>query len=221
LASAVDIVNLALSRLGSTANVSSIYPPEGSAQAEQAARFYPIARDTLLEMHPWNFATKRVSLVETGTPPDSWGFSYAVPAGYVRALALLAPSAQYDDITQPYIIETATDGTMLIYTNIESAMLKYIALVTDTTKFSPLFVNTLSYLLAHYMAGSMIKGSEGISVGKSMYQMAMQLLMSAASKDSSARDYNPNSTHKPEWIGAYGVSEHYGTVFDADGRIVR
>ena len=42
MASEIDIVNLALSRLGDDATVASLYPPEGSAQAEHGARFYPV-----------------------------------------------------------------------------------------------------------------------------------------------------------------------------------
>ena len=60
MSSEIDICNLALARLGDDATVASIDPPEGSAQAEQCARFYSIARDTMLEMHDWRFATKRV-----------------------------------------------------------------------------------------------------------------------------------------------------------------
>jgi hypothetical protein len=220
MASSVDIVNLALSRLGATANVASIDPPEDSAQAEQAAIFYPMARDTLLEMHPWNFATKRVSLAEIGTSPDGWEYSYALPSDYLRALAVLSPDVSSNELTQNYIIETATSGDLRLYTNVEQATLKYISKVTDTTKFSPLFTNTLSWLLAHYMAGSIIKGGEGIQVGRAMYQQAMQMFISASSKDSSARDFNPNKNHTPPWIADYDIQTGAATVFDADGRVI-
>ena len=53
MASEIAICNLALSHLGDAANIASIDPPEGSAQAEHCATFYPIARDSLLEMHDW------------------------------------------------------------------------------------------------------------------------------------------------------------------------
>ena len=65
MASDVDICNLALSFLGDDANVSSISPPEGSQQSEHCARFYPIARDGLLQMHNWNWASRRVALSQT------------------------------------------------------------------------------------------------------------------------------------------------------------
>ena len=43
MATEVDICNLALAHLGDDATIATIKPPEGSAQAEKAARFYPIA----------------------------------------------------------------------------------------------------------------------------------------------------------------------------------
>ena len=61
MATEIDICNLALAHLGDDATIASIKPPEGSAQAEHAARYYPIARNSLLESHTWNFAAKRAS----------------------------------------------------------------------------------------------------------------------------------------------------------------
>ena len=45
MASVADICNMALGHLGDSATVASIDPPEGSAQAEHCARFYPMVRD--------------------------------------------------------------------------------------------------------------------------------------------------------------------------------
>ena len=45
MATEVDICNIALAHLGDDATIASLSPPEGSAQAEKAARFYPIARN--------------------------------------------------------------------------------------------------------------------------------------------------------------------------------
>ena len=72
MASPVDICNTALAYLGDVANVVSIDPAEGSAQAEHCARFYPLARDALLEMHDWGFATRRVALAGLANPTTQW-----------------------------------------------------------------------------------------------------------------------------------------------------
>ena len=62
MASAVDICNLALARLGDSATVASIDPPEGSAQSEHCARFYPLARRQIFEAHNWSFLIRREKL---------------------------------------------------------------------------------------------------------------------------------------------------------------
>jgi hypothetical protein len=178
LASEVDIANLALSHLGDSATVASLNPPEGSAQAEHCARFYPIARDSLLEMHSWGFATKRVSLaLLTNTWPE-WTYAYACPTDALNLLAVLAADAPNDYSTgltnsgagnytpQDFSNETADDGTSIIFTNVQNATLRYSARITDTTKFSPLFVDALAWLLASYMAGPILKGDAGMGAAR-------------------------------------------------------
>ena len=100
MASEVDICNLALARLGDNATVASIDPPEGSAQAEHCARFYAIARDSLLEMHAWKFATRRVQLAKLTVPSWDWSFAYAEPTGALKLLGVLSATASNDDETQ-------------------------------------------------------------------------------------------------------------------------
>lgn len=208
MASEVDICNLALGHLGDTATVASINPPEGSAQSEHCARFYPIARDALLEMHPWGFATKRVNLAALTSTWPEWQYAYALPGDVVNLLAVMPPNAS-DDYSvpmqslyningapipmagqyqpQPYNTEVLDDGTSVIYTNQENAMLRYTALVTDPTKFSPLFVETLGYLLASKLAGPVIKGEDGRAVAKSMLATAMIYLGKAETSDANQR----------------------------------
>lgn len=69
MASAVDICNLALARLGDSATVASIDPPEGSAQSEHCARFYPLARRQIFEAHNWSFLIRREKLAHSIKSP--------------------------------------------------------------------------------------------------------------------------------------------------------
>ena len=92
----VDICNLALSHIGDTANVVSIDPPEGSAQAGHCARFYPIARNTLQEMHPWGFCTTRVTLAQVAETVQGWNHVYIVPSDALNLISVLPPQAISD-----------------------------------------------------------------------------------------------------------------------------
>lgn len=188
MASEVGICNLALSHLGDEATVASIDPPEGSPQAGYCARFYPAARDSLLEMHAWGFAIKRVQLALLPNPWPAWRYAYARPADALKLLAVLPPGAPDDhDMPpllalssaqgpQPYSPETDISGNSIIYTDQPDAVLHYTAIVRDTTKFSPLFVMTLSYGLASLLAGPMLKGDVGAAEGKRCAAMMQQYL---------------------------------------------
>lgn len=199
MASEVDICNLALARLGDNATVASIDPPEGSAQAEHCARFYAIARDSLLEMHAWKFATRRVQLAQLSAESWNWSFAYAGPNDSLKLLAVLPVSADSDADTQEYETETDSSGNPIILTNQEAASLRYVANVTDTTVFSPLFVDSLAWLMASYLAGPVIKGDTGAAMSRTCLQSFMIAFSNAKVSDANQRKVRPE--HTPAWIG--------------------
>lgn len=190
MASDVDICNLALAELGDVAAVSSINPPDQSAQAGHCSRFYPIARDALLEMHTWGFATLRVQLAEVTNPYSQWQHAYATPSDALNYLEVFDPNA-VDDYTvglqmvgtvpgsiqngigiytpQPFVVETL-NGQETIFTNQANAMLRYTRTVSNTAEFSPTFVVGLAKLLSSFLAGPLIKGEEGRAVAQSKMQ---------------------------------------------------
>ncbi len=188
MASEVEICNLALGHLGDTATVASIDPPEGSAQAEHCARFYPIARDMLLQAHGWNFATRRIQLAQLSEVPYGWTYAYARPDGALDVFDIQFPNTvDYGANSQPYVCEVDTDGNEVIYTDVENAVARYIMQVTDTTKFPPLFVLALSWQLAGMLAGPVLKGDVGAAEAKRCAQMAQAYLSEAKVADSRQR----------------------------------
>jgi hypothetical protein len=182
VASEVDISNLAMSHIGQDASIVSIDPSDGSAEADHCARFYPIARDQLLEIHSWRFATTRATLSELALNPSSqWAHAYSLPNGCVRPLAVLLPEAIDDTEPQPYKIEVDSKGqSMILYTNAANAALKYIIRQTNTTMFSPLFVIALSYLLGAYTAGPITKD---LKLKSGLEQIALARALDAMAKD--------------------------------------
>ncbi len=216
MASVVDICNLALAHLGDNATIASIDPPEGSAQAEHCQRFYPIARDTLLEMHSWSFATKRAYGAEVENTWPMWQYAYAMPGDAHDIIAVLPHEARDDYSTtftpenypdfytnyspsvaagqyvpQKFAVEVAADGSEIILTNQKQAVLRYHAKITDPTKFSPLFTITLSWHLASMLAGPVIKGDQGAAEGKRCIAMTTLYLGKAMEADSNARKIQP------------------------------
>lgn len=228
--SEVTICNLALSYLGDTATVASISPPDSSVQAQLCSRFYWVARNALLEMAAWGFATQRAQLAllwdtqaegwmpPVGWVPQTWRFGYALPSDVINALAVL-PACSPDDyeawfgpiendffpsypqgympvpgaplITpQPFAVETQSDGSQIVLTNVCEAVLRYTTLVEDTTKFSPLFTLALSHLLASMLAGPLIKGDAGAAAATRELE-----IFNAFKGQASASDANRRKTH--------------------------
>lgn len=204
MASEVDISNLALAHLGASATVSSLEPPEGSAQAEHCARFYPIDRDTLLQMHPWSFATRRKTLSPITNDNLQWAYCYALPADHLKPLIVIHKEIADEHIDnglhapQDFVIELNTSGNKVLYTNQEDAALRYIAEETDTTKYSPLFVSALSWFLASSLAGPVIKGDAGRKESKACQESAFFWFNRA--KEADCDTQKVTLQHTPSWI---------------------
>ena len=150
MASAVDICNLALGHIGNKAEVTAIVPPDGSAEAAQCGKFYPIARDECLSEFDWGFAKRRQVLAQiSGTAPSGWEYWYTVPNPYLVARQLVVE--EYDTPVQFTTESHETHGTIIL-ANTNNAELWYTAIITDTTKYPPLFIHALSWLLASYLS---------------------------------------------------------------------
>lgn len=222
MASEIDLANLALAHLGDDATVANFTPPEGSAQAEHCARFYPIARDSLLEQHTWGFATRRIVLnaVTYTDPTGYWAYAYALPNLCIKIVDVLPPGATSSTPLTSYpmstlvengnlvgasgiefTVETDGNGNKVLLTNQVGAVAVYIVQVTDTNKFSPLFADTLSWYLASYLAGPVLKGEVGRAEAKGCFAIAMQLMGKAAVSDANQyRKSTNNVTNNTPWV---------------------
>lgn len=219
MASEVEICNLALSHLGDSATVASIDPPEGSSQAEHCARFYPIARDALLELHDWSFATSRIALAQVTNSWPEWTYAYALPSDAAKIIAILAsdapadysgaypPATCYGGLNanqmgvytpQPFVCETAADGNEIIFTNQINAVARFKRAVTNTARFSALFTDTLGWYLSSYLAGPVLKGDSGIATAKANMQVAMGMLAQAKLADGAQQ--RQDTAHMVPWL---------------------
>lgn len=190
MASVVQICNMALSHIGSEARVSSISPPDGSVEAGHCAMFYDLARTELLEPGNWAFSLKRATLAEVTNHSTGWPYAYAKPSNCLRALRILRPSFTQGLVVDPHAGDSGSapfdiEGDV-IFTNAPDAVLVYVQDVTDSTKFPASFTSALSYLLASYLAGPIIKGNEGVRVGDAMRQRALALADASATASANA-----------------------------------
>lgn len=186
MASVVSICNLALSNVGKD-NINDL--TEKSAEARACNQFYAQTRDTLLQSYPWKAARKTLSLGEiTNDKPGVWKHAYMQPSDClqvrgIRPLYADDTSAGALDFTQmddggrealhPYELEGET-----LYCNLSPCLLRYTARLTDPTRFSPLFIEALSWHLAVRLAMPLTRDpkirADALTIARTMQAAAEQ-----------------------------------------------
>lgn len=221
------ICNLALSHIGEFTITSLDTSVDTSRQAALCALYYPKARDMLLaERTQWTFAMRRVALVRVPDVlvPESWEFGYWVPPEAQTPFTVLPPDAPGDYsvanspigvprwetelpspvvgqyVPEDYSIESDAAGHRILFTHVEDAVLRYVHKTVDARRFSDLFTMALSYRLASFLAGPIIKGREGASVSAEMLRLGEHYLGKAATRDGRHRQIKP--VHRPPWLAA-------------------
>lgn len=183
--SKIQIINMALILL-SAEQIVSVDAPVPSAK--KAKVIWDITRDALLEEHPWNFAVKRVKLPSLTTSPSfEYTYTFELPTDWIKSLDLYPAEIEYK-------IE---DNKLLC--NEPSISLKYIARIEDTTKFTPLFADTLAAALAWRLAYPITQSS---SVVSAMWDIYINRLSSARSADSQNDTPDPIDKYGNTWIDA-------------------
>jgi len=199
----IDICNLALSHIGDSAVVTSITGADSSIQATQCARFYPIARDQVLERYAWRFSVKHADLLAASvTLPDSWAYAYALPDNCVSILNILHDTTpygtQYPDVpVGPQRVPFSVDmdsTTQVLFCNQTPVTLQYCEKITDATKYPASVVTSISLLLATYLAGPMSKGKAALQMAQTLRQAFEIELMRAAALDAAFTRTESNRT---------------------------
>jgi hypothetical protein len=158
---AIDICNRSLNLLGER-SISSL--DENTQNARRCSLEYDQARLTVLRMHPWSFATKRVRLAPlTITPEFGYTSQYSLPRDYVR---LISTNTEDYTIESRYVLTNEGSSLDLVYVYDNST----------SDDWDSLFVDTLTYYLAYKLSRSTVGAS---SQSQEMLTMYMKLLQSA------------------------------------------
>lgn len=201
MATVVDLCNLSLGKLGDRAALTSIDPPEGSAQADHCARFWPIARDEALADNDWSFAsTWDDTIARLDVDHPVWQYVYTLPTDclVVRELRCTDGSSLLLDPNNPqFEMSTLSTGTLVLLSNYDLVALRFTRRVTDPTRYSPKMVAALVFLLASHLAGPVVKGKAGVQQAQAMYIAYQRVVAEAAvidaNQNSMRRDYTPGS----------------------------
>lgn len=181
----VNIVNMALSRLGVTAQITALSETTSEA-AIQANLIYEQVRDTLLADFPWKFAVKHVPLVQAIDPDQvEYSFVYEYPDDCLRILRLHTEGSGFpalQDEYEVYVMDTG-DGTThekVVACDVEDAYVTYISSVTDPDEFSNHFTDCLAWRLAAELS---VPLARDFSRRDALYKMYVNAVDSARAVD--------------------------------------
>lgn len=180
MASPVDIANMGLYRAGSSIRVTSLNEATEKTEAvRQAAFFWPLVRDEVLESAPWGCARKCVALaLDTTTTYPGYAYVYQYPEDCLHAVAvcdsggLRASSywlswwgcqlkSGFVAPKVPFQVGTSSDGqSNVIMTDIANAYLYYIFRQTVTNTYSPLLVSAMGWKMGSEL-GSAVNANAG------------------------------------------------------------
>ncbi len=148
----VGIANLALRRIG-VGRIASF--EEDSVQAIDINAAWEYIRDEVLQAKDWRFAKRRATLAQsTITPEYEWDYAYATPDGFLRLCRDDPTDHPVFPADYPWKIETLSDGNIYLLSDYDSVtgsddfIITFIKRITDPSKYSALFISTLSWRLA-------------------------------------------------------------------------
>lgn len=171
--SEVQICNLGLVRIGSDPNIVASLN-EDSAEARACNAVYSIRRDALLAMAPWGFASSFVTLAATNqTAPTDWAYEYQYPNDCLSLIKIVNPAGR----TAPPIPHKRgrnAEGKNVIWTNQANAVALIVQQVTDPTRFSPDFADTLAWAVGMDACVPLTHSEKILSFCTKGYQLSLQ-----------------------------------------------
>ena len=188
MASAVDICNIALTKLGAE-RIASL--GENNESARACNLMYQFTRDAELRSHPWNFAIKRAQLAEDANPP-SFGYaaSFTLPSDFLR---LLPPDPAYNFNTHDWQIE----GRKILTNETSLLDIRYVARITDTEQFDSLFVHALGARLAVEICEQLTQSNTKAQIMRDDYKEAIR-----TARKLNAFENIPAESYSDTWITA-------------------
>lgn len=175
MASTISICNLALGHLGAD-RIDAL--TEASSEARACNRFYGQTLDALLAAGPpWRFARHEVVLAEVaGVTASRWAHVHALPADLLRVREVRAVD---DAAAGEGAVAYELLGDRLL-SDLTPVSLRYIRRIDDPAKFTPLFVEALSWHLAARLAMPLTRDA---SQRQSAFQMALQAQAAASAAE--------------------------------------
>lgn len=176
----VEICNLALVEGLGDQPITSL--DDDSNRARSCKRLYPRCRDELLVDLVPGFAVKRVQLAQLASSPTyDYSYAFQLPTDCLHVL-------ENDDETIPWRRESDT-----LVTNQTPCYIKYVARVTDTSLFSPPFVEALTAYLQARLAFPITKSASMAEQSWKLFEWQRDAATAAENQEGTGKILRPTT----------------------------
>lgn len=170
MASETDILNNALILIGEQPVLTA---DNQTTAGRRFLQIYPIARNSLLRAHNWNFAITRTTLAALSDTPE-WGYNYQyqLPSDLLKLLQVNSYYANMNagyynqEDNSPYKIE----GSKILTDFVAPLKIRYLKSITDTASYDACFVELLSIKVAIKLVEDLKNDSAMIDRLSQMYR---------------------------------------------------
>lgn len=193
MATKADICNLALSMLGDDASVTSIDPPDGSPQAGNCARWYPLAVRQLCEEFDWSFLTARQKLAPLTNIDmeiyEGWQNAYSVPSDCVRVIKVESRTQRefwHNGRRKELRFEVEqnpSNGSRMLLCDDDAPVLSYVRININPSLYPVYFIRALVPLLASMLVGPLKRTDAASTMAINLQQVYAQALSAAKTED--------------------------------------
>ena len=216
---AVDICNLALTRIGTLPIISL---SDGTANSNKCASIYDPARRATLRDFRWNFAKTTINAAAANSEISflNWNYAYTYPQNCLQVLSIynqgtnpedaflanpifsgnLQPNDNMSSIFEIQHSPIIGDSSKVICANCESpAYIEFIYDVIDTTLFDDYFISALGWRMAYELAPAI---TANVQKTQSYYKMYLQELDRA--QINQGREEHKEIKRRPPSLSARG-----------------
>lgn len=170
----VSIANRALQILGADPIISLT---ENNKRARVLRVAFDPVRDAELQRRNWRFSIKRTTLAALADTPDSgFAYQYQVPTDYLRLLTGgdLIPLANLSDYVSTPSALYAVEGDRILTDVGAPLSIRYVARISDTSKFSASFAESLAARLAWECCDAITQSDSKQQLAERRYMIAMR-----------------------------------------------
>lgn len=207
---AIDVCNGAIDLIGQGRHIENF--DNSSPESAICSRLYPQSLKFVLDLYNWSFARRDEIITKDYLLPDvvskPYDYSYKLDDDVNRVLFLTDVDADQNVETNGYERRIQFnfrnyDGKKILVTNkAPDFVMHYQCFLDDVSVASPTFLEGLQYILASRLAGSIIKGQLGVTIGQSFAQYGLSLLNVSAGIDAQQGGDFVNDRKKCKFIMA-------------------